>query len=209
PENAARSITLRSPVTGVVLKRLRESEAVVQAGEPLLELGDPARLEIITDFLSTDAVRIRPGHTVIIERWGGEHSLRGRVRRVEPAGFMKISALGVEEQRVSVIIDFEDSADGEFKAWERLGDDYRVEVRVVVWEDDSVLKAPTGSLFRHGEEWAVFVVEEGRARLRIIETGHRNSREAEVISGLAEGDTVIVHPSDSVRDGGRVKPRVP
>lgn len=194
-------IVLRSPIHGVVLKRLRESESVVPAGEPLLELGDPRQLEIVCDFLSTDAVRIRPGDPVRIERWGGEAALRGRVRRVEPSGFMKISALGVEEQRVGVVIDFDDP----FEAWKRLGDGYRVEVRVVVWHADSVLKVPESSLFRHGSGWAVFTIENDRARLRPVQAGHRNGMEAQVVQGLSEGETVVLHPSDAVGDGVRVK----
>jgi len=205
PGDFQQPVVIRAPITGVVLKRLRESESVVPAGEALLELGDPRQLEIVTDFLSTDAVRIHAGDPVRIERWGGEGTLRGRVRRIEPSGFMKISALGVEEQRVSVIIDFEDP----FEAWKRLGDGYRVEVRVVVWQAKEVLKVPTSSLFRHGESWAVFTIESGRARLRTIEVGPRNGTEAQVIQGIAAGEVVIVHPSDTIRDGGRVKAREP
>lgn len=196
-------IVLRSPITGVVLKRLRESESIVPAGDPLLELGDPRQLEVVADFLSTDAVRIRAGDPVQIVRWGGETQVRGRVRRVEPSGFMKVSALGVEEQRVSVIIDFHDP----FDAWNKLGDGYRVEVRVIVWQADSVLKVPTSSLFRRGEGWAVFSAEKGRAQLRAVEVGQRNGNEAQLLKGLSEGDTVIVHPSDSIKDGSRVTAR--
>lgn len=203
PGSAQRSIVIRAPITGVVLKRLRESEAVVPAGEALLELGDPRRLEIIAEFLSTDAVRIRAGNPVLIERWGGEAPLRGRVRLVEPSGFMKISALGVEEQRVNVLIDFDDP----FDAWKRLGDGYRVETRVIVWQVGDALKAPTSALFRRGEEWAVFVVENERANLRTVEVGRRNGAEAEVKKGLVAGQNVIVHPSDSIADRTRVSPR--
>ena len=201
PAGEARApIVLLAPIDGVVLKRLRESEAIVPPGEPLLELGDPRRLEIVADFLSTDAVRIHPGEAVHIERWGGTVELRGRVRRVEPSGFMKISALGVEEQRVNVIIDFADP----FDAWKRLGDGYRVEVRVVVWQADHVLKIPTSSLFRRGDSWAVFVAGNDRARLRLVEVGQRNSAEAEVLAGLSEGEVVVIHPSDTLQDGVRV-----
>lgn len=197
------AIDLRSPVDGVVLRRLRESQAVVPAGEPLLEVGNPADLEIVSDLLSTDAVKVRPGNKVLIERWGGGDVLRGRVRRVEPAGFTKISALGVEEQRVNVIIDFEDPR----AAWEALGDAYRVEVAVVVWESENVLKIPTSSLFRRGEEWGVFVVQKGRAVRRLIEIGRQNGVEAEVLAGLSEGEQVIDHPSDAITDGVAVVPR--
>jgi HlyD family secretion protein len=196
-------MTLRAPVDGVVLRRLRESEAVVAAGEPLLEIGDPAQLEIVSDLLSTDAVRVKPGDRVNIEEWGGDRVLAGRVRRVEPAGFTKVSALGVEEQRVNVIIDFEDPAE----AWSALGDGYRVEVRIVVWQKDGVVKVPTSGLFRRGDGFAVFVVENGRARLRAVETGHRNSLEAEVVNGLAQGEYVIAHPADTIVDGTRVTVR--
>ena len=196
-------IVLLAPIDGVVLKRLRESEAIVPPGEPLLELGDPRQLEVVADFLSTDAVRIHPGDPVRIERWGGEGELHGRVRRVEPSGFMKVSALGVEEQRVNVIIDFADP----FEAWKRLGDGYRVEVRVVVWQADSVLKIPTSSLFRRGDGWAVFAAENGRARLRPVDVGERNGAEAEVLAGLSEGEAVVIHPSDTLQDGGRVTVR--
>ncbi len=203
PGAAQQPVVLRAPITGVVLKRLRESESIVPAGEPLLELGDPRQLEIVSDFLSTDAVRMQPGYPVLIERWGGENAVRGRVRRVEPSGFMKISALGVEEQRVSVIIDFDDP----FEAWNKLGDGYRVEVRVIVWKADAVLKVPTSSLFRHGEKWAVFVSENGRARLRTVEVGPRNGSEAQVLKGLFEGEILIVHPSDTIKDGSRITAR--
>ena len=190
------AIVLRSPIDGVVLRRLRESEAIVPAGEPLLEVADPAELEIVSDLLSTDAVKIRPGQKVLIEQWGEARALRGRVRRVEPSGFTKISALGVEEQRVNVVIDFEDV----HEAWEALGDAYRVEVRVVVWEGD-VLKTPTSSLFRRGQAWAVYTVRDGTATLRLVEVGQRNSLEAEVLTGLERGEQVIVHPSDAIDDG--------
>ena len=198
-----RAIELRSPVDGVVLRRVRESEAVVPPGEPLLEVGDPRELEIVTDLLSADAVKVRPGQPALVEQWGGERPLRGRVRLVEPSGFMKISALGVEEQRVNVIVDFEDPAE----ASRLLGDGYRVEVRVVVWEAKDVVITPTSSLFRRGESWAVFVVEDGRARLRTVAVGQRNGLQAQVREGLQPGEQVIVHPADALEDGGRVAPR--
>lgn len=196
-------VVLRSPIDGVVFKRVRESESVVAAGEPLLELGDPARLEIVSDLLSTDAVRVRPGARVLIEQWGGDRTVHGRVRRIEPSGFMKVSALGVEEQRVNVIVDFEDPAE----AWKALGDGYRVEVRIVIWEGQDVLKVPTSSLVRQGDAWAVFAAASGRARLRKVELGRRNGLEAEVLSGLEAGQQVVVHPSDTLADGSRIAPR--
>jgi len=195
-------LNLRSPVSGVVLRRLRQSEAVVPVGEPLLEVADPADLEIVADYLSTDAVRMRPGMMVWIERWGGDRVLPGQVRRIEPSGFMKVSALGVEEQRVNVIIDFVESEDARL-----LGDEYRVEVRVVVDERRGAVLVPGSSLFRRDDDWAVFAVDGNRARLRRVEIGARNSLQAEVLDGLAEGDEVIVHPSEQVADGVRVTPR--
>ena len=200
---AGQLIVLRSPIDGVVFKRLRESESVVAAGEPLLEVGDPEHLEIVSDLLSTDAVRVRPGARVFIEQWGGDRPLQGRVRRVEPSGFMKVSALGVEEQRVNVIVDFEDPPE----ARRTLGDGYRVEVRVVIWEGKDVVKVPTSSLVRQGEGWAVFAADAGRARLRPIELGGRNGLEAEVRSGLEAGQDVVVHPSDALADGKRLAAR--
>jgi HlyD family secretion protein len=196
-------ITLRSPIDGVVLRRLRESEAVVPPGEPLMEVADPDRLEVVADYLSADAVRMTPGMPVVIDRWGGGTELTGRVRRVEPAAFLKISALGVEEQRVWVVIDFEDAR----SAWQALGDGYRVETRVVVWERPDVVIAPTSALFRHAGGWAVFVVENGRAAQRPVEIGQRNGVSAEVTKGLEPGEKVVIHPPDAVSDGVRVSSR--
>lgn len=191
------TIEITSPVSGVVLRRLRESESVVPPGEALLEVGDPERIEVVTDYLSKDAVRIRPGQQVLIDRWGGDRPLAGRVRRVEPSGFTKISALGVEEQRVNVVMDITDPPE----IWSGLGDGFRVETRVVVWESEDELKTPTGALFRRGDDWAVFVAEDGAAALRPIEVGERNAREAQVLSGLGPGEQVVVYPSDSLNDG--------
>lgn len=203
PGDTSHPISLYSPVDGVVLRRLRESEAVVPAGEALLEVGNPSQLEIVADYLSADAVKIRPGARVLIEQWGGERPLGGRVRRVEPSGFMKISALGVEEQRVNVVVDFVDPPE----ARAGLADGYRVELRVVLWEGEDVLQVPTGSLFREGEDWAVFAVVDGRARLRRVEIGRQGGLLAEVVSGLEEGNRVLLHPGDSIRDGIAVKER--
>ena len=191
------AIQLRSPIDGVVLKRIHESEAVVPQGEPLLEVGDVARIEIVADYLSTDAVRIRPGQRVIVERWGGGAALGGRVRLVEPSGFTKISALGVEEQRVNVIIDL----DAAREAWAQLGDRYRVEVRVVVSSAARVLRVPVSALVRHGAEWSVFAVDAGRAVTRTITIGARNDAFAEVRSGLSEGTAVSAFPGDRIADG--------
>ena len=203
PDVAGRIVTVTAPVDGVVLKRLRESESVVPPGDPLLAIGDPGRLEIVSDLLSTDAVRVKPGARAIIEQWGGDKTLEARVRRVEPAGFTKISALGVEEQRVNVVLDFVDP----MAAWAALGDAYRVEARVVTWEAPSVLKLPTGALFRQGADWAVYVLDMGRARRVTVKLGHQTGQEAEVTSGLSDGARVVLHPSDSLTDGARVKER--
>jgi HlyD family secretion protein len=203
PAADGRLVEMTAPITGVVLKRLHESECVVAAGEPLLEIADPSQIEVVADLLSTDAVRVRAGGRVSIERWGGSHALAARVRRVEPSGFLKISALGVEEQRVNVVIDFEDPA----LAARKLGDGYRVDVRIVVWQSDDVLRVPVGSLFRRGDSWGVFVVDEDRVRLQTIEIGQRNDESAEVLSGLRESAQVVLHPPDTLVDGARVRER--
>jgi HlyD family secretion protein len=203
PPDAGRVVTVTAPIAGVVLKRLRESESVVPAGEFLLEIGNPSELEIVADLLSTDAVRVRPGARAMIEEWGGQQTLDARVRRVEPAGFTKISALGVEEQRVNVILDFADPED----AWAALGDAYRVEVRIVEWEGKDVLKVATSALFREGSEWAVYVVADNRVRRTIVKLGHQTGREAEVSGGLSYGARVVLHPGDTLTDGARVRVR--
>jgi len=194
---------VRAPVGGVLLRRLHESETVVAQGEPLVEVADLADLEVVADYRSTDAVRIQAGMPVLIERWGGAAPLNARVARVEPSGFMKISALGVEEQRVWVVMTFADPRD----AWASLGDGYRVEARVIVWQQPDVLKVATGSVFRRGDEWAVFVVDGGTARARTVTIGQRNDVEAEVTGGLEAGAQVVAYPSDQITDGSRVEPR--
>ena len=193
-------VSVTAPVSGEVLFIPNESERVVQAGEPLLQIGDPTDLEIVVDFLSTDAVRIEPGQVVLIERWGGDEDLLGRVRRVEPFGFTKVSALGIEEQRVNVIIDLTSPRE----VWQSLGHGYQLEARVVLWRSDDVLSVPLTAMFREGEQWAVFVLEDGRARLRVLEIGRRNGIAARVLSGLQAGDRVILHPSNRVQEGTRV-----
>jgi HlyD family secretion protein len=187
---------LRAPLGGRVLRISEPSERVVPAGTPLVEIGDPTKLEIVADLLSSDAVQVRSGDPVLIEGWGGG-TLRGTIRVVEPSGFTKVSALGVEEQRVNVIADFADPT-------VPLGDRYRVEVRIVVWDGASVLKLPGSALFRSGEGWSVFVVEGGRARRREVTVGHHNSFETEILTGVQEGDVVIRHPTDRIGDGVRV-----
>jgi HlyD family secretion protein len=195
-------VQIRAPVTGRVLKIIQESEAVVTAGTPLIEIGDPRDLEVVADLLSSDAVQIRAGAHVTIDGWGGP-PVQGRVTRVDPAGFLKVSALGIEEQRVHVTIDFIDPP----AAWSQLGHDYRVIIHVTVWTSDNALTVPVGALFRRGDNWAVFVLREGRARVAGIEIGHRNNRIVEVLSGIVVGDRVVLHPSDRVADGTRVQAR--
>jgi len=196
-------IDVNAPVDGTVLRVIQESESVVAAGTPLVEVGDATDLEIVVDLLSSDAVRVSDGAEVIIEDWGGGFALSGRVRRVEPTGFTKVSALGIEEQRVNVVIDFTDQPE----RWRNLGHGYRIEAHIVEWRGANVLKVPLGALFRAGESWAVFLVKGGRAQLRNIEIDHANGREAEIVAGLSEGDRVVVHPSDLVGDGVRIVPR--
>lgn len=200
---AAEALQVRAPVAGRVLRLLQESEGMVAAAQPLLEIGNPEGLEVEVEVLSTHAVKIAPGSRVILDRWGGERAVEGTVRVVEPSGFTKISALGVEEQRVRVIVDFASPRE----AWQPLGDGYRVEARFVLWEDDDVLQLPTSALFRHGEGWAVFVVEGGRARLTPVEIGQRAGLATQVLSGVAAGTRLVSHPDEAISDGTRVKPR--
>lgn len=197
-----RSLPIRAPITGRVLRVLQESATVVTAGTRLLEVGDPEQLEVEVDVLSSDAVRIQAGAKAWLEQWGGDEPLASRVRLVEPSAFTKISALGVEEQRVNAILDFEP---GEKPA--ALADGFRVEAQIVVWEKQDVLQVPTGALFRQGDDWAVFVAEAQHAKLRTIELGQRNSLAAQVLRGLEAGEQVLLHPSDKVRDGVLLKPR--
>lgn len=194
---------IRAPVSGRVLKVLRESAGAVEAGAELLELGNPAELEIEVDVLSADAVRVQPGAEVIVERWGGAAPLAARVRLVEPAGFLKVSALGVEEQRVNVIADIVDPPDRRAA----LGDGYRIEARIVVAQADDVVKVRSGALFRRGEEWSVFRVAGGRAEVQTVRIGLNNGIEAEILEGLAEGEQVVLHPGDRVDAGVRVEIR--
>lgn len=196
-------IDIRSPINGRVLRVLHESAGIVSPATELLELGDPADLEIEVDVLSSDAVRIQPGARAQLVHWGRDEPLAARVRLVEPAAFTKISALGVEEQRVNVIIDF---AEPDARR-QPLGDAYRVEARIVVWHGDSVLKVPGSALFRHEEQWSVFEVVDGVAHLVRVEIGHRNDVEAEILSGLKENATVILHPSDKITNGTPVEAR--
>lgn len=192
----AATVFVRAPVSGRALRVLEESERVVMAGAPLVELSNPS-LEVVIDVLSVDAVKVRPGMQALIEGWGGEQALQARVRLVEPSAFTKVSALGIEEQRVNVIADFTQPDTP-------LGDGYRVEARIVTWEADAVLKIPVSALFRSGQNWSVYVVENGMARRREVEAGRRTAFEAEILNGLRENEDVIVHPSNLIADGTRV-----
>ena len=237
----AACIPVYAPVSGRVLRVVRESAGVVTPGEPLVEIGDPKDLEIIVDVLSADAVRVDPGQEVWIEQWGGGEMLKGKVRRVEPYGFTKVSALGIEEQRVNVIVEFADAPE----RWQRLGHGYRVETRIVLWRGDDVVKLPLSALFRARDgagatsgdadrtqgvgaaggpaagaigdsvaargiaaaDWAVFVEQNGKARLRKVTRGHHNGLEVEIAEGLEPGERVVLHPSDRVQDGVGLEPR--
>lgn len=194
------SVKLRAPVTSRVLQLHHESEGVVATGEALLEIGDPEALEVAVDVLSADAVRIRPGTPVEFHRWGGELPLEGAVRSVEPTGFTKVSALGVEEQRVWVIADLITPRE----QWQQLGDGYRVEAEFILWQEAAVLQVPASALFRTADGWAVFAVVDGRARLVQVGTGRNNGLETQITAGLGAGESVIVHPDDRIEDGVRV-----
>jgi HlyD family secretion protein len=194
---------IRSPVAGRVLRVLQESEASVVIGAPLIEIGDPRDIEVVVDVLSADAVQIEAGAPVRIERWGGDKPLDGRVRRVEPSAFTKVSALGVEEQRTNVVIDLVSPQ----SQWSALGDGYRVDARIFVYQADNVLKVPTSALFREGDQWAVYVASDGVAHKRLIKLSRRTGLEAAVASGLAAGERVILFPSDAIRDGARISDR--
>jgi HlyD family secretion protein len=201
-ESRGEQLDVGSPVSGRVLKVLHESEGVVQAGTPLVEVGDPRALEIAVDVLTVDAVRIPTNARVTIDRWGGE-ALEGRVRRIEPSAFTRLSSLGVEEQRVNVLIDLTSPRE----KWRTLGDGYRVEAHIVVWEADDVVRVPASSVFRHGQGWAAYRVEGDRARLTPVEIGERTGREVQVKRGIRPGTRVVLYPSDQLGEGARVKSR--
>jgi HlyD family secretion protein len=188
-----------APITGRILKVRQESQTVLAAGTPLAEIGDLRNMEIVVDFLSSDAVRIREGAEATVDGWGGP-PLHAKVRRVEPSGFLKVSALGIEEQRVNVRLELVDPPE----AWRRLGHDYRVFVHVMVWKADDALLAPVSALFRKGDSWAVYKAENGRARLTAVEISQRNLHSAAVTGGLSVGDQVVVHPNDRVVDGAAI-----
>ncbi|MBK4735024.1 efflux RND transporter periplasmic adaptor subunit [Noviherbaspirillum pedocola] len=195
----ARALPLLSPVDGYVLKVHEKSERIVAAGTPLVSVADASRYEIVVDVLSSDAVKVRPGQTMLLEGWGGARTLRATVRLVEPAAFTKISALGVEEQRVNVIADPVD-------ALGPLGDAYRVEARIVVWETQRALRLPGSSVFRVGDAWHVFIVEGGRAHEREVRIGQRNQDEAQVLAGVSAGSVVVRYPGNALKDGARIEP---
>ncbi len=190
-------IDVRAPVDGVILAVHRKSEGVVQPGQPLVEVGDPRALEVVVEVLSVDAVRLGSGTRVRFDRWGGEAPLEGRVRVVEPVGLTRVSALGVEEQRVRVIADLTSPPE----RWQRLGDGYRVEAQFILWEGSDVVRVPSSALFREGDGWAVFVAEDDEAVLRRVEVGHQAGLQAEILSGLEVGEYVIPHPDADLQDG--------
>ncbi|HWN70333.1 MAG TPA: HlyD family efflux transporter periplasmic adaptor subunit [Haliangium sp.] len=194
---SAEEIALESPIAGQVLKVFQESETVVAPGQMLIEVGDTRALEVVVDVLTRDAVHIVPGAAVTIERWGGDKPLEAHVHRVEPSAFTRLSALGVEEQRVNVVIDLDDPPE----AWAALGDGYRVEVAITIWAADDVLTVPVSAVFRHGDAWAVYLDQGGYARLTPVEVGRRNQDRAQILSGLDAGARIILHPSDRVTDG--------
>jgi HlyD family secretion protein len=193
-------IPVRSPITGKVLKVNHECESPVRTGDLLLEVGDPSALEVEVDVLSIDAVKIQPGIKVLFERWGGNGALEGIVRIVEPIAFTKVSALGVEEQRVLIIADFSSAAD----KWQRLGDGYRVDAQFILWQQDQILQIPTSSLFRYKDQWSVFVVDNNRAKRRLVKIGQRNGLAAQVLEGLAAGEQLIAYPDESIEEGVRI-----
>ncbi|HEX7454095.1 MAG TPA: HlyD family efflux transporter periplasmic adaptor subunit [Polyangiaceae bacterium] len=200
---ADRHVDVLSPIAGRVLRVHQKSEGVVQSGNLLVEVGDPGALEVVVDLLTTDAVHVGPGTEAVIEGWGGDSPLAGRVRRIEPSAFTRASALGVDEQRVNVIVALTDPPE----KWSALGDAYRVEVRFVLWQAPNVLKAPQGAVFRYRDSWAVFRIEDGTARLVPVGIGHRGESEVEISSGLSVGAELAVHPGDRVKDGARVEAR--
>ncbi len=196
-------VTVRAPVSGRVLRLIQESERVVTAGTPLVEIGDPANLELVVELLSVDAVKVREGATATIEAWGGA-PLAARVTRVEPAGFTKVSALGIEEQRVRTILQVQAAGD----AADRLGHEFRVLAKINVYEARNAVRVPISALFRKRDQWTVYAVEQGRARAVPVEIGQRNTSFAEVLKGLSEGAMVVLHPSDRIVEGARVVPVV-
>ncbi len=200
---SAEYLVIKAPISGSVLRVFEENSRVITPGTQLLEIGDPADLELEIDVLSSDGVQIRPGQDVIIDHWGGDKPLHGTVRLIEPSAFTKNSALGVEEQRVNVIVDL--TAPPQERLG--LGDAFRVEAHIVTWQDDDVLKIPTSALFRLGDDWCVFGVRDGRAQQTTVAPGHRNPQEVEIVRGLSEGDEIVLYPGDRIRHGTLVERR--
>lgn len=198
--NSRRAVNIFSPVNGRVLRITEKSERVVAQGAPIIVVGDPMKLEVVVEVLSADAVKVRPGMVVSIENWGGERPVEARVRVVEASAFTKVSALGVEEQRVNIIADFVDPP-------ELLGDGYQVEARIIIWQAKDVLKVPVSALFRHGDGWSLFVIENGKAKRRDVEIGHRNQSEVEIRNGLEADAQIVLHPSNEMKDGAQVEVR--
>ncbi len=196
-------LNLYAPISGTILDVITESEGVVQAGMPLLEIGDPSKLQVVSELLSMDAVKVKVGGRVSVENWGGQTKLEGKVRRIDPVGFSKVSALGIEEQRVNVVIDLISPHD----SWSRLGHGYQVDVAIILWQSDQVLQVPLTSIFRDGTSWAIFAVKEGTVSKRSLNIGQINSHTAEVLEGLNEGEQFIVYPTDRIVEGVSVVER--
>ncbi|UIJ46219.1 efflux RND transporter periplasmic adaptor subunit [Sphingomonas cannabina] len=195
-------VDVRAPISGYVLSVPQESTRVVAAGTPLVAIGDPDQLELVTDLLSADAVQVSPGAEVSIEDWGGDHPLKGRVRLIEPYGFLKVSALGVEEQRVNVVIDFTEPR----RAWARLGHGFRATIRIRTWSVGETVRVPISALFRSGNAWQVFRVStEGRAETVNVRIGRMSEDWGQVLAGLVPGDQIILHPGDKVESGTKVR----
>jgi len=203
PAASGKTVVVHAPASGRVLKLHRESEGVVTAAEPLIDIGNPGNLEVKAEVLSADAVKLHTGTAVLFERWGGDSPLEGKVRVVEPSGFTKISSLGVEEQRVNVIVDLTSPSE----LWKQLGDGYRLDATFILWEGKDVLQVPASALFRKGDGWALFTVQDRRAKITPVEVGKRNGIAAEIVKGLPEGATVITNPDDNILDGRSVRIR--
>ena len=202
PGTKSEQFEVTSPCDGVVL-RVLQKDGVVQAGTPLLEIGDPAALEVVVDVLTADAIQLRAGAKVRLDRWGGDEPLAAHVKLVEPSAFVKLSSMGVEESRVNAVVQLDDPRD----KWKALGDGYRLEARIVVWQADDVITVPEGALFRRNDGWATFVIEGDKAALRPVKVGRRNGTVAQVLDGLRAGERVILHPSDTIAVGSRVESR--
>lgn len=196
-------VLVYSPISGSVLRVIQESEGIVAMGTSILEIGDPRNLEVQVELLSEDAVRVRPGQRAVIEGWGGPGVLDAVVRRVEPFGYTKVSALGIEEQRVKVLIDIT----APYERWRRLGHGYRVQPRIVTWEATQVMQVPVSALFRRGDQWAVFVEKDNRAELAVVKVGEQNGLQAQIVAGLEPGQRIVLHPNDRIEERVRIAVR--